>query len=272
MKRAILRIALAVVSLPVFSRLWGRIMGLKRPRCLVRRAIRAYCRHYRIDMDQYQGQLDDYRCLVDFFVRPFDPVKRPLNRTPGAIVSPADGFLQGIQAISVDQATQVKGIQYTISGLIRQDLDFSAGFYLATIYLSPANYHRFHYPVSAGLEGYCHARGRLFPVNALGMNLVKGLFTRNERIISRFSITGAPLFMVAVGASFVGSIKMVFIDRIKRDNLWHEVNLEVNQADEMGRFEMGSTVILLVPASLAAPDYDRVGKPIFVGDPLFSLT
>ncbi len=270
-----LRTLLYVAALPIFSRLYGRLVRLKHPRFLIQAIIRLFKDHYHIDMTEFQGEAEDYACLADFFVRPFDPEHRPLYPAEDAVVSPADGILKGIETIVEDKAGQVKGIHYKVSDLIREAVDFSCGWCLATIYLSPANYHRFHYPVSAALEAFCHARGSLYPVNSLGMSQVKQLFIKNERIITRFNLKGQPLYMVAVGATFVGSIKMLFIDKIKRDNRWKTLNQQVHQLDEMGRFDMGSTILLLLPQTLGTPlpafKKGASDQPIRVGNPIFSL-
>ncbi|MCK5058794.1 MAG: phosphatidylserine decarboxylase [Candidatus Aminicenantes bacterium] len=269
--KALFRVFLSVLSMPVFSRIYGRLTRIKRPRFLVREIIDFFKDIYKIDMDEYLGSPSDYASLSDFFVRPLDPRKRPLIPKEEMIVSPADGVIRGIETIHEDKATQVKGMYYAVSDVIREPIDFSKGWHLATIYLSPRDYHRYHYPVSGKIKGYCHARGSLFPVNSIGMTSVKKLFARNERVVTRFNKNGLPLFTVAVGATFVGGIRMVFIDSIKRDKRWKELDLEVKQLDEMGRFELGSTIILLVPKALAQPLPGIKDQPVKVGDPIFSL-
>ncbi|MCK4761242.1 MAG: phosphatidylserine decarboxylase [Candidatus Aminicenantes bacterium] len=268
---SLLRILLSVISLPVFSRLYGRVMRLRRPRFLVRELIDFFKDLYKIEMDDYQGEAGDYASLGEFFIRPFDPQKRPLKPRGDGIVSPADGVLSNVETIYEDRAVQVKGIDYPVSKMLRRELDFSRGWHVATIYLSPYNYHRFHYPVSGKITGYCHVRGRLFPVNSHGMTLIKKLFIRNERIVTRFESNGLPVFAVAVGATFVGSIKMLFIDKIKRDGRWKELDLEVEEQGEMGRFEMGSTIVLVVPEELGKPAAEKIGQAIKVGETVIAF-
>ena len=233
-------------------------------------------------MNDYQGDVDDYSSLSDFFIRRLDPEKRPLVPDKGVIVSPADGKLTEIETIFQDRAAQlkVKGKYYSISELLNEKIDFSAGWHVATIYLAPCNYHRYHYPLAGKIKRYFHTRGRLFPVNAMGLKNIKRLYVRNERIITEFEVktntTAMPYYVVTVGASFVGSIKMEFInvnDRQKQErNQWVPANLEVNQLEEMGRFEMGSTIVIVIPKKIAEPIHNVIGQPIKVGQPIFNFS
>jgi len=264
---------LPLISLPVFSRLWGRIVRLRHPRFLVKRVIKRYQRAYNISMDEYEGKVEDYRSLADFFTRRLDPGKRPLVPQENAVVSPADGILTEVETIYSDQATQVKGKTYKISQLLHETIDFSLGWHVAVIYLAPSNYHRYHYPISGNIERYFHSSGRLYPVNRLGVNRVNRLFVRNERIITEIVNRQMSCYMAAIGASFVGGIKMEFIPgslRKKRDQ-WVPMNREVQQLEEMGRFEMGSTIVLVIPASMAEPMHKIIGQPIKVGQPIFKM-
>jgi len=223
-------------------------------------------------MEEYEGETEDYRSLSDFFVRKLDPGKRPLVPQENAVVSPADGILTEVQTIFNDQATQVKGKTYKISQLLHETLDFSLGWHVAVIYLAPSNYHRYHYPVPGNIKRYFHSSGRLFPVNRVGVNRVNRLFVRNERIITEIVNREMSCYMVAVGATFVGGIKMEFIPGSlgKERNKWVPVNREVRQLEEMGRFEMGSTIVLVIPKSMAEPLENVIGQPVKVGQPIMN--
>lgn len=263
------RILLGIVSRPVFSRIYGRLCRVRRPRWLVRRVIRFFMAKYRIDMGEFMGTPDDYASLVEFFIRPLDPAVRPLTPVPGALVSPADGMLQTLETLHEDRAVQAKGMEYSVSEMVCESLDFSAPWHLAVVYLSPRNYHRYHYPADAGLQAFCHAGGPLYPVNHLGTTLIDRLFARNERVVVRFSVAGRPLYVVAVGATFVGSIRMEFMEKALRDTTWHSVGKTVQQLQEMGWFELGSTIVMVCPADLARPNHSLLGKAVRVGDPIF---
>lgn len=266
------RLLLACISLPALSRLWGRFMRLRRPRCLARAMIRRFQKHYGIRMDEFQGTAADYCSLSEFFLRPFDPQKRPLPSDLSCLLSPADGRLSELELVSEDRATQVKGWAYPVSLLLGEAVDFAKGWHVATIYLSPRDYHRFHYPLSAPIRGSFHGGMRLFPVNDFSVTRVKRLYVRNERVVTRFDLQGAPCYMVAVGATFVGSIRIQHLPGgLPATGAWRELDLRAEQMAEMGHFAMGSTIILLVPAERVEAVLVRKGEPVRVGQPLFKL-
>jgi len=245
---------------------------LRHPRFIIKGLVELYCRSYNIDMDDYAGQLEDYKSLCDFFVRPLDPEKRPLIPDNKAVVSPADGKLTNVETIYHDQATQIKGKTYPVSSLICDNINFSEGWHVAVIYLAPYNYHRYHYPITGKIKRYIHTGRRLFPVNPMGLHHIKRLVVRNERIVVQFETQGLRVYEVAVGATFVGGIKMEFIKTRKKRHQWIPLDLEANQLEEMGRFEMGSTIVLVFPKKMAEPIPGVIGQPVKVGQPIFSLT
>jgi phosphatidylserine decarboxylase len=266
------RFLLACISLPLLSRLWGKLMRLRRPRFLARRMIKNFKSHYQIDMAEFQGSPQDYHSLADFFVRPLDPQKRSLAIDENLVLAPADGKLSELELISADCATQVKGKTYPLSRFLAADIDFSAGWYLATIYLSPRNYHRYHYPVSGRVSGCFHGGNRLFPVNAFSCAAVRKLYIKNERLATRIDLNGGSLYVVAVGATFVGSIVMAYLPGgLPVKNEWRKLDVPVRQMAEMGRFNMGSTIIMAVPAALVESAVVEKGKAVRVGDPLFKI-
>ncbi len=266
------RAVLACISWPGLSRAWGRLMRLRRPRSLAQRMIRNFKNHYRIDMDEFQGTEADYGSLSEFFLRPLDPEKRPLPVDGSCLLSPADGRLSELELIEEDRATQVKGWSYPMSLLLAENPDFSEKWYAATIYLSPGNYHRFHYPLSARITGCFRGGTRLFPVNVFSVNRVKRLYIRNERVVTRFALQDGHFYMVAVGATFVGFIGMKFLPHgLAAIHQWQELDVPVEQMAEMGHFAMGSTIILLVPADRVEAVLAEKGKAVRVGQPLFKL-
>jgi phosphatidylserine decarboxylase len=266
------RLLLACISLPLLSRLWGKLMRLRRPRFLARLMVSRFKDHYRISMDEFQGSPLDYPSLADFFVRPLEPQKRPLPTDDKYILSPADGKLSELELITTDYATQVKGKTYPLSRFLAAAIDFSQGWYLATIYLSPRNYHRYHYPVSGRISGCFHSGNRLFPVNVFSCTHVKRLYVKNERLITRIDLHGSSIYVVAVGATFVGSIAMTYMpDGLPAKTQWRQLDIPVRQMAEMGRFNMGSTIIMALPAALVETVVAEKGKPVRVGNPLFKI-
>jgi phosphatidylserine decarboxylase len=266
------RIFLACISLPLLSRLWGKLMRLRRPRFLARRMIKNFKNHYQIDMDEFQGSPQDYPSLADFFVRPLNPKKRSLPVDENFILAPADGKLSELEFITADCATQVKGKTYPLGRFLAAGIDFSQGWYLATIYLSPRNYHRFHYPLSGRISGCFHGGNRLFPVNAFSCERVQKLYVKNERLVTRIESPGGSLYVVAVGATFVGSMAMTYLPGgLPAKNEWRKLDIPVTQMAEMGRFNMGSTIILALPAALVETVVAEKGKTVRAGAPLFKV-
>jgi len=262
---------LTFLSFPALSRAYGRITQIRRPRFLVRRVIKLFVRHYKIDMADYPGTPKDYPSLSQFFVRPLDPSRRPLKKDPTSFLSPADGVLAELQKIDKDSAVQVKGWRYRVSELIGKPEDWEQGWWLAVIYLSPTNYHRYHYPLDSRLDAFTHLGNRLFPVNRAGVTCIKNLFVRNERVTASFTAPSFRFHVVAVGATFVGSIKMKDHPAPFKPGQTSLVNRQVRQTDEMGRFEMGSTLVLLLPRDAADP-IAKQGAAVKTGEFLFKLS
>jgi phosphatidylserine decarboxylase len=270
--RLIGRALLVPISWIPISRLYGRIMRLRRPRCLARAMIRRFQKHYGIRMDEFQGTASDYSSLSDFFLRPLDANIRPLPLDRQSLLSPADGRLSELELVSEDRATQVKGWTYPLSLMLGEAIDFSRGWHVATIYLSPSDYHRFHYPLSAPIRGSFHGGTRLFPVNDFSVTRVKRLYVRNERVVTRFDLQGTPCYMIAVGATFVGSIGIKHLPGgLPVLSQWQRLDLAAEQMAEMGHFAMGSTIILLVPADRVETVLARKGDKVRVGQPLFKI-
>lgn len=266
------RLLLSCISLPALSRLWGGIMRLRRPRFLSRLMIRNFQEHYRISMDEFRGSAGDYPSLADFFLRPLDPAKRPLPGNPECLLSPADGRLCELEVIHGDRATQVKGWTYPLSLLLGEAIDFSQSWYLATIYLSPSDYHRFHYPLSARISGCLFAGTRLFPVNDFSVKRVKRLYIRNERVVTRFAFQQDVFYLAAVGATFVGSIGMEHLpDGLPAKGVWQPCQVQARQMAEMGHFAMGSTIVMLFPAGRVEKALVQKGEAVRVGAPLLQL-
>ncbi len=267
-----MRFLLFFISFPFLSRIWGKITGIKSPRFLSKFMISAFKKHYKIEMDRFEGSEFDYPSLKSFFVRKLDYSKVKLLKDDTCFLSPCDGKITKIETISKDETTLVKGKSYKISELLKKDLDFSEEFVVATIYLSPHDYHRFHFPVDCSVLDFCHTGARLFPVNSVSVHSIDNLFVKNERIVSRLRFKDSEMYYVAVGATFVGSLKMVFIENNKHDfDKWIEVNKEFAQNEEAGMFEMGSTIVLVIPKKNVGEVLVEENNKIKVGEKLFKL-
>jgi len=199
-----------------------------------------------------------YANFNEFFTRELAPGKRPLDPDPAAFLSPCDGKISQCGRVTNDRMLQAKGHSFSVRSLLGNDPwahEFSNGFFY-TIYLSPRDYHRVHMPMGGRLQRVIHVPGRLFSVAPYTVRQVPNLFARNERVVSLFQTTHGPMALVLVGAMLVSSIETVWAGRItpprgRRISVgdWSRRDIELAKGAEMGRFNMGSTVIVVLPAA-----------------------
>jgi phosphatidylserine decarboxylase len=231
------------------SRLVGRL-ARSETRWIRRPFIHAFARAYGVDLaDAERGSLDDYASFNDFFTRALKPGARPPDPDPAAIVCPADGTISQAGPIREDRLLQAKGHHYTLRALVGDDApEFHGGSFL-TVYLAPADYHRVHLPLAGRLISTTAIPGHLFSVSARTETAITDLFCRNERLVARFEHADGPFLVVLVGAMIVASIETVWggpaspYRGVQRDS-W---NRAFARGDEIGRFLLGSTVILCLP-------------------------
>lgn len=223
----------------------------------------------------------DFETFNAFFTRELADDARPLDPDPESFVSPSDGHISQCGRITTDRILQAKGHHYTIRSLLANDPaspDFNNGFF-HTIYLSPRDYHRVHMPFGGTLQRMIHVPGRVFSVSPATVRQVPNLFARNERVISLFETTHGPMALVLVGAMMVSSMETVWAGqvtpprgrKISRGD-WSRRNITLPRGAEMGRFNMGSTVILLLPpgAVSSLEDYEP-GDIVLMGQKLGRL-
>ena len=211
--------------------------------------------HYGVNMDEALTQdLSAFKSFNEFFTRELKPHVRPLTTDVGAIASPADGVVSQSGRITQGNIFQAKGKSFTAAQLLGDEHraeKFNDGLF-TTIYLSPKDYHRLHMPITGTLREMVHIPGRLFSVNGATTNAVPRLFARNERVVAIFDTEIGQMALVLVGAIFVSSIETVWHGvvtppTIRTLRTWkYENNAPTLQiGEEMGRFNMGSTIIVL---------------------------
>ena len=197
---------------------------------------------------------EDYPTFNDFFTRALKPGARPLDTDARAFLSPVDGTVSQAGTIRAGRIFQAKGIDYSAEDLLGGDASAFMNGSFATIYLAPYNYHRIHMPAAGKLRDWNLVPGRLFSVNPATVRTLPGVFARNERLCATFETSSGSMAMVLVGALFVGSIETVWSGQVTPPHIrsggdryqpMRPVALE--RGAEMGRFNMGSTVILLTP-------------------------
>ncbi len=209
----------------------------------------------------------DFETFNAFFTRELARGARPLDPDPQALISPCDGRISQCGRITTDRILQAKGHHFSIRSLLANDpaaADFINGFF-HTIYLAPRDYHRVHMPVDGWLQRMIHVPGRLFSVSPSTVRGVPDLFARNERVVSIFDTSHGSLALILVGAMLVSSMETVWAGtitppygrKITRGD-WSRRDIRLARGEEMGRFNMGSTVIMLLPPS-AITALDNIG-------------
>ena len=242
--------------------------------------IRNFMRQFDIQLDEAERTAyQDYHSFNDFFTRALKADARPLDTQDGCIPSPVDGAVSQLGQIEQGQIFQAKGQSYSLTELLGGDRDRAKPFMggeFATLYLSPRDYHRVHMPVTGTLREMVYVPGALFSVNQTTAENVPGLFARNERLVAIFDTDSGPVAMVLVGAMIVAAIETVWAGRItplKREvrvtDYQNPEPISLNVGDEMGRFLLGSTVILCFPPdtiewdeNLTSGSEVRMGKSI----------
>jgi len=245
-------------------------------------------RKYKIQLDEIlEPDLFDRRSYPDLnscFTRALKPQARPITQGALDVCCPADGTISEIGYINDTKLLQAKGREYTLTELLGGDrklVDKFRNGAFATIYLSPGDYHRVHMPLSGKLISMIHVPGRLFSVSPWNMQHIPRLFARNERVISVFNSIEGPMAMIMVGAIFVGSIETVWEGEVTPP-AGNEVSTSIypdsagdklEKGAEMGRFNMGSTVIVLFTESAVKWHQDRLaGSHVKMGQILGKLT
>lgn len=219
--------------------------------------IGAFLRHYHPDLSEAE-QPDPYRyaSFNDFFTRALRADARPLDADVRAVVAPVDGCVSQSGRLEGACLLQAKGHAFTLDALLDGEPQWAARFRdgaFATLYLAPFNYHRVHMPLAGALRAAWYVPGQLFSVNATTAASVPGLFARNERVVLVFEDEALCFALVLVGALFVGSISTVWHGQVtpaarrRRSALAVSPGQQLARGAELGRFNMGSTVILLLP-------------------------
>jgi phosphatidylserine decarboxylase len=272
------RLFVRAVSPPLLSRLIAPLTDLRLPGPLLRAAMRAYVRAYGVDMSEAAEPLSAHPTFNSFFTRRLRAGARPVSTEKGVVVSPCDSRVQALGPLpETGRVEQVKGRTYALAALLGSEEDarpFTRGAH-ATLYLSPSMYHRVHSPVDGAIRAWRYVPGRLFPVNALAVRHVEGLFTVNERVAVFIETPGfGPVAVVMVGAANVGRMTLGFAPLVTNSGRPGSTTvppapIPIARGAELGAFNLGSTVVLLVadprlePAGVAPGQVVRVGQPLW---------
>lgn len=253
-----------IVPQHLLSRCTGALADLRYPLWLKNWVIRQFIRHFDVDMSEaVETDYSRFLSFNDFFTRALREGARPLAAAD--ILCPADGAISQLGEITNGLLFQAKGRYFSAEELLGADEARAAQFnggQFATIYLSPKDYHRVHMPVAGRLTATRYIPGQLFSVNGVTADNVDRLFARNERLVCYFETERGPMAMVLVGAMIVAGIETVWSGRVAPpprrpvtvDYASLPAPVELAQGEEMGRFMLGSTVILLFPKGVMSWD------------------
>ena len=241
------KLALTLYAGFVAGHRWGPITTI---------LIRRFIRKYGVNMGEaVSPDPASYATFNEFFTRALKPEARPLAGAP--FICPVDGAISQFGAIERDQIFQAKGHRYSTTALVGGDAALAAQFQdgsFATLYLSPRDYHRIHMPCDGRLTRMIYVPGELFSVNPVTARGVPGLFARNERVVCVFETAHGPMVLVLVGATVVGSMATVWHGVVNpprtrqlREWRYDDQPVRLKQGEEMGRFLLGSTVVMLWP-------------------------
>ena len=265
------------------SNLAGRLADNDRSPALKNRVIKWFIGRYGVDMTEAaEPNPEAYATFNDFFTRELKPGIRPLADGEKTLVSPVDGTISQLGQVTGDRVFQAKGQSFSLSELLGGEETITAPFAdgeFSTLYLSPKDYHRIHMPMAGTLRQMIHVPGKLFSVNPVTAENVPNLFARNERVVCIFDTDSGPMALVLVGAMIVGSVetrwagvvvpgsKQVTSTRYEGDQA-----ISFAKGEEMGRFRLGSTVIMVMPKGAVTWNSDQVaGKTVRMGEAFGAL-
>ena len=241
--------------------------------------IKAFAKKYNVDMSEAKKEnFSDYESFNQFFIRELKDDARKINENPTALCLPADGRVSQIGHIDDERLLQAKGHFFSLSDLLAGDEELVNTFKngeFATIYLSPRDYHRVHMPCDATLRKMIYVPGDLFSVNPFLAEHVPNLFARNERVICVFDTAFGPMAQILVGATITASMSTVWAGvinppRTGKVKVWTyqgDNAIKLTKGQEMGAFQLGSTVINLFPAnSVTLAEHLEVDVPVRMGE------
>lgn len=246
--------------------------------------IKIFIKKYKVNMAEAEiKNVEEFSSFNDFFTRKLEANVRLVDSTDNSIICPVDGAVSAIGDIDAEQIFQAKGKSFSLPSLLGGDQKLADKFHggkFATLYLSPRDYHRIHMPLTGTLEEMIYIPGKLFSVNQTTANNIDELFARNERAVCIFKTSIGPMAVILVGAMIVASIETVWAGQVapskmkKHTERYQEhAPITIRRADEMGRFKLGSTAIVLFPANVMSWEASlQAEKSIQLGQKLGEIT
>lgn len=265
-----------IVPKAFLSRIFGYAARICLPASVLRILIRHYCVSFGVNVSEMEIPEKGFTTFDQFFTRRLKPGARLVDSDPAAVVSPVDGRIDQFGKITDMQIIQAKGIDFRLCDLIPEPYSrmFENGLFL-TVYLSPGDYHRIHSPVDGFIECGIHIPGKLFPVSECMVNGIKGLFTKNERIITLIRMKSGICAVCKIGAMNVGRISVEYSDLTANTSAFRKSKtlsfpsneaLRLKKGDHLATFHIGSTVILLFSQKSARLGNLYCGQKVRVGE------
>ena len=223
---------------------------------------------HKIDLGEYRREKkEDYLTFNDFFTREIKPKSRPIEGPKNAVVSPVDGTVIAYGRIEGDTMVQLKNSHYSLEQLVHENQELALEYlngYFATIYLAPNNYHRVHMPLDGTLKNSELIPGKIFPVNQNSLKKITNLYIKNQRLINVFDNPISPFILILVAALNVSSITTAWQSKLENN----EKLIMLSKGEEMGQFNLGSTVLLLFPETSEIQWFDtlKVGGNLRMGE------
>ena len=273
--------ALRLVPKNAFSRAVGIALRAPWPEPMVKAGITGFSKAYGVVTNEAERDVLSYRTFNEFFTRRLKPGMRSIAEGDRVVCCPVDGTVGQAGEIKDGQLIQAKGRPYSVKDFLvdpADAADYADGVF-ATLYLAPYNYHRIHSPFGGRITGYSYVPGHLWPVNAAGVAKIEKLFAVNERLITHLETPAGKIAVAKVGATCVGRIRATYDDVVTNNGgerafrrVRYDKPIDVAKADELGVFEMGSTVIVLFQKGRVRLDPAILpGETIRLGQPLATL-
>ncbi len=265
-----------ILPTALLSRIFGYITRINFPQFLLKRIIPWYSKKFSVISEDYIEPEHGFKNLDEFFTRSLIAGKRKFDKSGKKILSPVDARIDSYGKITGDKLIQAKGIEYTISDLIPSSLasQFIDGSFV-TLYLAPGDYHRIHSPSEGKIAAWLYTPGRLFTVQEFMVKGLPGLFSINERLTSFIETRKGIIAVCKVGAMNVGRITLSYNDLItnkgffrkKTETVFNKKDqIPVKAGDELGKFHLGSTIVLLVEKKAGSLNKIKPGKKIKTGE------
>jgi phosphatidylserine decarboxylase len=280
-KNSLLYIFMWLLPKNTISRALGWLVACQLPGPIARLLNHAFVKIFKINIEEADQALSEFKTIQEIFVRRLKPDLRPICLGAQSVASPCDGTIGECGEIRSQTLLQIKGKSYSLTGLLRSEelVNQYDGGYFLTIYLSPKDYHRFHAPIDGQLTESYYVPGNLWPVNKWGLKSVDDLFCVNERIISIFKNASAhSMAHIAVGATLVGKVHLSYSEletnvagKTKAVYEKNQTVLNFSRGQELGYFSFGSTIVLLFEAGMLEAVHVRFAAKVIMGQKIATM-